>query len=123
MEKRRNKVNLCLDLDTPLEKVQIVQKRIKELLVQHDDVIDDTIIVRFDNITDNGMNLMVCSYTNSLDYASFLEEKEKINFKIMQILREENVELAYEKANRTNVKENIELLLKMQKNIAMMISY
>lgn len=96
MEKRRNKVNLCLDLDTPLEKVQIVQKRIKELLVQHDDVIDDTIIVRFDNITDNGMNLMVCSYTNSLDYASFLEEKEKINFKIMQILREENVELAYD---------------------------
>ena len=96
MEKRRNKVNLCLDLDTPLEKVQIVQKRIKELLVQHDDVIDDTIIVKFDNITDNGMNLMVCSYTNSLDYASFLEEKEKINFKIMQILREENVELAYD---------------------------
>lgn len=96
MEKRRNKVNLCLDLDTPLEKVQIIQKRIKELLVQHDDVIDDTIIVRFDNITDNGINLMICSYTNSIDYASFLEEKEKINFKIMQILREENVELAYD---------------------------
>ena len=96
MEKRRNKVNLCLDLDTPLEKVQTVQRRIKELLIQHDDVIDDTIIVRFDNITDNGINLMVCSYTNSIDYTSFLEEKEKINFKIMQILREENVELAYD---------------------------
>ena len=96
MVKRRNKVNLCLDLDTPLEKVQIVQKRIKELLIQHDDVIDDTIIVRFDNITDNGINLLVCSYTNSIDYASFLEEKEKINFKIMQILKEENVELAYD---------------------------
>lgn len=96
MEKRRNKVNLCLDLDTPLEKVQIVQKRIKELLIKHDDVIDDTIIVRFDNITDNGINLLVCSYTNSIDYASFLEEKEKINFKIMQILKEEKVELAYD---------------------------
>lgn len=96
MEKRRNKVNLCLDLDTPIEKVQIVQQRIKEMLMQHDDVIDDTIIVRFDNITDNGINLLVCSYTNSIDYASFLEEKEKINFKIMQILKEENVELAYD---------------------------
>lgn len=96
MEKRRNKVNLCLELDTPLEKVQIVQQRIKEMLMQHDDVIDDTIIVRFDNITDNGINLMVYSYTNSIDYASFLEEKEKINFKIMQILKEENVELAYD---------------------------
>lgn len=96
MEKRRNKVNLCLELDTTIEKVQIVQKRIKEMLMKHDDVIDDTIIVRFDNITDNGINLLVCSYTNSIDYASFLEEKEKINFKIMQILREENVELAYD---------------------------
>lgn len=96
MEKRKNKVNLCLDLDTPLEKVQVVQNRIKELLKQHDDVIDDTIIVRFDKITDNGINLMVSSYTNSIDYASFIEEKEKINFKIMQILREENVELAYD---------------------------
>ena len=96
MEKRRNKVNLCLDLNTPLEKVQIVQKRIKDLLIQHDDVIDDTIMVRFDNITDNGINILVSSYTNSISYASFLEEKEKINFKIMQILREENVELAYD---------------------------
>lgn len=96
MEKRRNKVNLCLELDTPLEKVQIVQKRIKDMLIKHDDVIDDTIIVRFDNITDNGINLLVCSYTNSIDYASYLEEKEIINFKIMQILKEENVELAYD---------------------------
>lgn len=96
MEKRRNKVNLCIEIDTPLEKVQKVQNRIKDMLVQHDDVIDETIIVRFDNITDNGINLMVCSYTNSVDYDSFLEEKEKINFKIMQILKEENVELAYD---------------------------
>ena len=96
MEKRRNKVNLCLELNTPIEKVQKVQARIKELLKKHDDVIDDTITVRFDNITDNGINLLVCSYTNSVDYASFVEEKEKINFKIMQILREENVELAYD---------------------------
>ncbi len=96
MEKRRNKVNLCLELNTPIEKIITVQNRIKEILKQHDDVIDDTIIVRFDSITDNGINLLVSSYTNSIDYASFLEEKEKINFKIMQILKEENVELAYD---------------------------
>lgn len=94
MEKRRNKVNLHLKINTPLEKVQIVQKRIKEMLIQHDDIIDDTIIVKFDNIENSSMNLLICSYTNSVDYTSFLEEREKINFKIMQILREENIELA-----------------------------
>ena len=96
MEKRRCKINLCIELDTPLEKLLTIQERIKEMLKKHDDVIDDTIIVRFDNITDNGINLLVYSYTNSTDYASFLKEKEEINFKIMQILREENVELAYD---------------------------
>ena len=96
MHQRRNKVNLCLELNTPLEKIKKIQDRIKEMLMNYDDVIDDSIIIRFDNITDNGINLMVCSYTNSLDYASFLEEKEKINFKIMKILKEENVELAYD---------------------------
>ena len=58
--------------------------------------IDDTIIVKFDGITDNGINLLVCSYTDSVDYNSYLEEKEKINYKVMQILREENVNLAYD---------------------------
>ena len=66
------------------------------MLMQHDEVIDDTIIVKYDEITDNGINLMVYGYTNSVDYASFLGEKEKINLKILQILREENVELAYD---------------------------
>ena len=64
------------------------------MLIQHDDIIDDTIIVKFDNIENSSMNLLICSYTNSVDYTSFLEEREKINFKIMQILREENIELA-----------------------------
>lgn len=96
MEKRRCKINLSIERDTPLEKLQIIQSRVKEMLKRHDDVIDDTIIVRFDNITKNGINLLVYSYTNSTDYASFLKENEEINFKIMQILREENVKLAYD---------------------------
>ena len=90
-------VNLVVGSETIIKDLTVdLQNRIKEMLKQHDDVIDDTIIVRFDNITDNGINLLVLSYTNSVSYASFLEEKEKINFKIMQILKEENVELAYD---------------------------
>lgn len=96
MEKRRYKTNLVLELDTPLEKVNRIVERIQEMLKQHDDVIDDSILVKFDNITENGVNLLIYSYTNSVDYASFLEEKEKINYKIIQILREENVHLAYD---------------------------
>lgn len=96
MEKRRYKANLCLELDTPLEKVEIIKERIRNVLLKHEQIEDDTIIVKFDAITNNGINVLVSSYTDSVDYVSYLAEKEKINYKIMQILKEENVKLAYD---------------------------
>lgn len=95
MERRRCKINLTLELDTPLEKVEKVKSSIYQMLQSRENIIDDTIIVRFDEITDNGINLLVYTYTECTDYASFLSAKENINYKIMQILKSENVELAY----------------------------
>ena len=96
MEKRRYKTNLCLELDTPLEKLELVKARIEKMLQERESVFDDSIIVRFDQITDNGINLLIYTYTNSVSYASYLKEIEDINMKIMKILREENIELAYD---------------------------
>lgn len=96
MEKRRYKTNLCIQIDTPLEKLEKFQKRVKEMLQERDAIYDDSIIVKFDEIKDNGINILVCSYTDSVDYPSYLAEKENINRKIMKILREENIELAYD---------------------------
>ena len=95
MEKRRYKMNLCIELDTPLEKLEKLETRIYNILQEHEDVIDDSIIVRLNEITDNGINILVYGYTNSVSYATFLEETEAINYKILQVLKEENVELAY----------------------------
>ena len=66
------------------------------MLKKHNNIIDDSIIVKFDTIGDNGIDLLICSYTDSVDYMSYLEEKEKINYKILQILKEENVKTAYD---------------------------
>ena len=96
MEKRRYKTNLCIQIDTPLEKIQKFQARVKEMLQEREAIYDDSIIVKFDEIKDNGINILVYSYTNSVDYSSYLAEKENINCKIMKILREENIELAYD---------------------------
>lgn len=96
MEKRRYKTNLCIQIDTPLEKVEKFQARIKEMLQEREAIYDDSIIVKFDGISDNGLNILISSYTNSVDYPSYIAEREKINCKIMKILREENIELAYD---------------------------
>ena len=96
MEKRRYKTNLCVELDTPLEKLELLKARIEKMLQERESVYDDSIIVRFDQITDNGINILIYTYTNSVSYASYLKEVEDINMKIMKILREENIELAYD---------------------------
>jgi MscS family membrane protein len=96
MEKRRYKTNLCIQIDTPLEKLEKFEKRVKEMLQEREGIYDDSIIVKFDEIKDNGINILVCSYTDSIDYPSYLAEKENINCKIMKILREENIELSYD---------------------------
>ena len=96
MEKRRYKTNLWVELNTPLEKLELLKAKIEKMLQERESVFDDSIIVRFDQITDNGINVLIYTYTNSVDYASYLKEVEDINIKIMKILREENVELAYD---------------------------
>ena len=96
IEKRRYKINLGLTLETPLNKIKTVEEKIKTMLKEKENVMDDSIIVKFDKITDNTINLLIYAFTDSVDYESFLKQKEEINFKIMQILESENVELAYD---------------------------
>lgn len=96
MEKRRYRTNLCIELDTPLEKLEKFKTRVEDMLQARDAIYDDSIIVKFDNITDNGLNVLICSYTDSVDYPSYIAEREDINYKIMRILQEEGIRLAYD---------------------------
>lgn len=96
MEKRRYRTNLCVELNTPLEKLEKFKMRVQDMLQARDAIYDDSIIVKFDNITDNGLNVLICSFTDSVDYTSYIAEREDINYKIMKILQEEGIELAYD---------------------------
>lgn len=96
MEKRRYRTNLCLTIDTPLEKLEKFKSRVENMLQSREAIYDDSIIVKFDTISDNGLNVLICSYTDSVDYTSYLREREDINYKLMKILKEENIELAYD---------------------------
>ena len=66
------------------------------MLQEREKVYDDSIIVKFDEIQSNGINVLISSYTDSVDYKSYVDEKEKINTRIMKIVREEGINLAYD---------------------------
>lgn len=95
MEKRRYFTRLTLELDTKLEKVEIVKSLIQQMLEKREDIIHDTISVKFQDISTNGMDVVVIAYINEINYAKYLETKEQINYEIMAILQNEGVELAY----------------------------
>lgn len=95
MEKRRYISNLTIELDTKLEKVENVKRQIQEMLNQKEEVIKDSISVKFQDISTNGMDIIVVAFINEVNYNKYLEIKEQINYSIMQILENQNVELAY----------------------------
>ena len=95
MKKRRYKENFELELSTPLKKICDIENAIIKMLEEHPRVLNDDIKVRFDKVTENGYNLLVYVYTDALNLDDYLATSENINFKIMDILNKQRVELAY----------------------------
>lgn len=95
MQKRRYKTNLVIELGTPLEHIQKLIKDIEDMLSTQKRVIQDSINVKFQNITDNGTEIVVIAYLDIVDYSEFLKKQQELNFFIMEILEEDNIELAY----------------------------
>ena len=99
MEKRRYKANIKIDLSTSVDKLQELKKKILDMLHEREGIIDDSTMVKFDNVSEDGLNLLIYTYTHSVDYESYLSEVEDINYRILKILKEENIELAYDTTN------------------------
>ena len=95
MEKRRYYAKLVLEFGTSLKKVEIVKNKINSMLMQMDEIEKETIMINFQEISDNGMDLVVIAYINRTNYAEYLDIKEEINYNIIKILESENVEMAY----------------------------
>ncbi len=94
MEKRRYKTNISVALNTPLEKLEIFKSKVEDMLKQRESIFEDSIIVKFDDIKSNSLNILIYSFADCIDYVGFLTEKENINYKIMKILQEENIKIA-----------------------------
>lgn len=95
INRRRYKTCLLITMETPLEKIIKVKQEIIDMLLDQEEIYSDTIMVNFENILDNGNELVVVAYTNVIVYSKYLRLKETLNYKILQILQNNNVELAY----------------------------
>lgn len=95
MEKRRVKFDLQIAMNVEMKKLNKCIEKIKAAILATDNIIEESVLVFFDRIEDSGYNMFVSCFTTELSYANYLKKKEDINYKIVEILNKEKVELAY----------------------------
>lgn len=95
IQQRRYYTELTVKLNTGLEDLQQLEQKIRNILSLNELVIKDTIHIDFRTITDNGIKIVIMAYINESNYFEFLDIQEEINYEVMNILRNSNVELAY----------------------------
>jgi MscS family membrane protein len=95
MGKRRVSFYLELNYATPVEKIERVVARISEILVEHPEIHADNILVSFESFKESSLEILVQYFTKTTDAAENLKIREGINLKIMQLMHDEDISIAF----------------------------
>lgn len=95
MGKRRISFNLGVTYSTPRHKLETCVKRVESMLKNHSEIHPETIFVHFDSFNDSSLDIFIYCFTNTTVWGEFLRVKEDVNFKIMDILEQEGVSVAF----------------------------
>ena len=94
LEKRRYKINLMLSLNTKSEQISQVSEKIREMLLNNEQVINEDTTITFTNIANNGLDLMIDIYVTTTVYKEYLKLKDELNKNIMNIIHNSQIEIA-----------------------------
>ena len=94
LEKRRYKVNLSFSLNTTSEQIAQLSTKIREMLTNNPQVIDNDTTITFNSIANSGLSLIVDIYVTTTVYKEYLALKNEINKNIMNIVHNSNIELS-----------------------------
>lgn len=95
MGKRRITFYLGVTYDTPRKKLERTIEKIEHLLRNHADIHQETIFVTFDRYDDSSLGIFLYFFTKTTVWEEYLKVKQEINFKIMEILEDEGVSVAF----------------------------
>lgn len=94
MNLRRIKINLILEFNTKLKQICDFTNDVQILLNEYD-IDKNSITVKFSDIEDSGYKVYISFKTPLKKYSDYMDLKENINYKIMQLLEKNKIELAY----------------------------
>jgi MscS family membrane protein len=106
---RRIKMSLGIKYDSKPENIRCAISEIREMLKtqqnkhkstklvsQEDSLgVKRTLLVYLDELSDSSINILVYCFTKTTDWSQWLETKEDVIYKVMDILEKNNLEFAY----------------------------
>lgn len=95
MGKRRIKARLGLTYSTSKEQMQKILEELRNMLKNHDEIHKDTIMIHFDEFGDSALSIFCYFFTTTTNWTKFLEVREDINFKIMEIIEKNGASFAF----------------------------
>ncbi|KJS87865.1 MAG: mechanosensitive ion channel protein [Peptococcaceae bacterium BICA1-8] len=95
MGKRRISYRLGVTYNTTSEQMRECVERLRKMLEGHPEVHKQTIFVYFESFGDNSLDIFLYFFTNTTNWQKFLEVQEDINLKIMDILKELGLSVAF----------------------------
>ncbi|MCX9084828.1 MAG: mechanosensitive ion channel family protein [Candidatus Methanoperedens sp.] len=95
MKKRRITFNLGLIYGTSASKMNEVVAGIKKIIKEDEEFDHSFYMVRFTEFGAYSLNIFIYCFTRTTDWAEFLRVKEKFNIKIMQLVEELCVQIAF----------------------------
>ncbi|MBN2305599.1 MAG: mechanosensitive ion channel family protein, partial [Anaerolineae bacterium] len=95
LSKRRLNMTLGIDYNSSPQQILLVVQAIRKMLMEHELVQADSVTVQFVEFNDSSLDLMIICFMETPAWGDFQAAKQDINLRIMDILAERNVGVAF----------------------------
>jgi len=94
-DRRRIKMRIELTYSTSPEEMKKILQELREMLFNHQKIHNDPLFVYFDEFENSGLSLFFYLFTTTAVWEEYLQIREDINLKIMEILKKYNSDFAF----------------------------
>jgi MscS family membrane protein len=93
---RRIKMTIGLTYSTNSEQMENILNDIRTMLKNHEGITEkETMLVNFTSFDDSSLGIFIYTFTNTANWAKYMDIKEDINLKIMKIVEDNNSNFAF----------------------------
>jgi MscS family membrane protein len=92
---RRAKFNVALAFESKPEQLKNIVKEIQSYLDTHEQILKNESRVRLYDFSESAINIMVVYFVNTMEYDVYVDIRQEINYKIMDILEKNGSAFAY----------------------------